>query len=88
MTFRAIKDVGSLPWIDTEICGLFFLAIGNSYRQTFPYSSIHVDHTQKLSWLLGLAITTQTKQSSKTTVNTAKIWDKNEAYFDTYRTKF
>jgi len=45
MTFRAIRHVGSLPLIDREVCGLFFLAIVNSYGQTFRYSSVHVNHT-------------------------------------------
>jgi len=66
MTFQAMQDVGSLPWIDREVCGLFFLATVNSYGQTFPYWSINVNHTQKLSELSArLAITTQTRQSSK-----------------------
>jgi len=80
MTFRVIRDVGSLPWIDREVCGLF-LAIVNSYRQTFPYSSIHVNiPCSKVEWVDCPAWQLQHKLDSRlksvTTVNTAKIWVK------------
>ena len=64
----AIRDVSSLLWIDGEVCGSFFLATVNSHGQTCPCWSVHVKHTILkcwVSWLLRLAIITQTKQSSK-----------------------